>query len=190
MAIPADNPANVLRFDRHFAGPPSRVFAIWTRPELIAVWFGSSHGFRAQDVAVDLRPGGRWSLRNIKGAAVEHVGGTYHEVIPDQRLLYSYHFEGTDFWSNVSVDLAPDGAGTRMQFLQTGFPDRTAFEEHGKGWGFGLQLMIDGLLLAMRAERSWPATGRLDGVAEDLNAARRRLSPERGQRGLPTDGSD
>lgn len=188
MTLPADHPDNTLRFDRSFAGPPEAVFAIWTRPELVAKWFGSSHGFRASDVTIDLRPGGRWSLVNRKGDTVEHVGGTYHEVLPARRLLYSYHYEGTAFWSNVSIDLAPEGQGTRMAFLQTGFPDRAAFEEHGKGWAFGLQMMIDGLLLALRAERAWPSGKRLDGVAADLEDARRRLAPERGERGLPTDG--
>ena len=71
-----DNDANALRLTHRFAGPPALVWAIWTRPELIRSWFGSSHGFRAHAIAVDLRPGGNWSLRNVKGDVTEHVSGT------------------------------------------------------------------------------------------------------------------
>jgi uncharacterized protein YndB with AHSA1/START domain len=66
-----DNRDNALRLTHRFAGPPDLVWAIWTRPELIRSWFGSSHGFRAHDIAVDLRPGGNWSLRNVRGAVTD-----------------------------------------------------------------------------------------------------------------------
>jgi len=81
-----DNSANALRLTHHFAGPPGLVWAVWTRPELIRSWFGSSHGFRAHDIAVDLRPGGNWSLRNVHGPIPEHVRGHYHEAQPGHRL--------------------------------------------------------------------------------------------------------
>jgi uncharacterized protein YndB with AHSA1/START domain len=177
-----DNSANALRLTHQFAGPPGLVWAIWTRPEMIRAWFGSSHGFRAQDIAVDLRPGGRWSLRNVNGPVTEHVSGTYHEVQPDQRLSYSYHFEGTAFFSVISVDLAPEGQGTRLHFLQTGFPDAVARAEHGRGWPYAIKLMGDALLAMHGVGSLWPALPeprQLDGVAADLEAARQRMAQER-----------
>jgi uncharacterized protein YndB with AHSA1/START domain len=54
----ADRPDNVLRFDRYFAAPPGLVFALWTRPQFVSIWFGSSHGFRAEVRELDPRPGG------------------------------------------------------------------------------------------------------------------------------------
>jgi uncharacterized protein YndB with AHSA1/START domain len=177
-----DNSANALRLTHHFAAPPGLVWSIWTRPELIRSWFGSSHGFRAHDITVDLRPGGAWSLRNVKGAVTEHVSGAYHEVKPDRRLVYSYHFAGTDFFSVISIDLVAEGDGTRLQFLQTGFPDAQARVEHAKGWPQAIQVMGEALLAMNGIGSLWPTLPEkrhLDGVARDLEAARERLFREK-----------
>lgn len=176
-----DNSTNALRLTHRFAGPPALVWAVWTRPELIRSWFGSSHGFRAHDIAVDLRPGGRWSLRNVNGAITEYVNGTYHEVEPLRRLCYSYHFEGTDFFSIISADLTPDGDGTRLHFLQTGFPDAQARVEHERGWPYALKVMSEALLAMHGIGTLWPKLPEkadIDGVARDLEAARARLAEE------------
>jgi uncharacterized protein YndB with AHSA1/START domain len=177
-----DNSANALRLTHRFAGPPGLVWAIWTKPELIRSWFGSSHGFRAHDIAVDLRPGGRWSLRNVNGDVTEFVSGTYHEVEPAHRLVYSYHFEGTEFFSTISVDLTPDGDATRLQFLQTGFPDAQARVEHARGWPHALRVMGEALLAMHGVGTLWPMVPdkrQIDGVAQDLEAARARLFEEK-----------
>lgn len=176
-----DNDANLLRLTHHFAGPPGLVWSVWTRPELIRSWFGSSHGFRAQDIMVDLRPGGRWSLRNVKGATTEHVSGSYHEVVPTSRLVYSYHFEGTEFFSVVSVDLGAEADGTRLHFLQTGFPDAQARIEHERGWPQAIRVMGEALLAMHGVGTLWPKLPEkrdIDGVARDLEAARDRLFAE------------
>jgi uncharacterized protein YndB with AHSA1/START domain len=176
-----DNSANALRLTYRFVGPPALVWAVWTRPELIRSWFGCSHGFRAHDIAVDLRPGGNWSLRNVKGAITEHVSGTYHEVRPHQRLVYSYHFAGTDFFSTISADLTPEGDGTRLHFLQTGFPDAQARTEHARGWPEAIKLMGEALLAQHGIGTLWPKLPEkthIDGVARDLEAARDRLLHE------------
>lgn len=176
-----DNDANALRLTHRFAGPPDLVWAVWTRPELIRSWFGASHGFRARDIAVDLRPGGNWSLRNVNGPITEHVSGTYHEVEPTERLVYSYQFRGTDFFSVISIDLTPDADGTRLHFLQTGFPDAQARIEHARGWPHALKVMSDALLAMHGVGAIWPKLPEkthLDGVARDLEAARARLAKE------------
>lgn len=179
-----DNSANALRLTHFFAAPPDLVWAIWTRPELIRSWFGSSHGFRAHDITVDLRPGGNWSLRNVNGPITEYVTGTYHTVDAPQRLVYSYHFQGTDFFSTISADLSPEGTGTRLHFLQTGFPDAQARIEHARGWPYALRVMGDALLAMHGVGTLWPALPEkadLDGVARDLEAARARLQNETAQ---------
>ena len=176
-----DNDANALRLRHHFAGPPDLVWAIWTRPDLIRSWFGSSHGFRAHDIVVDLRPGGNWSLRNVNGPVTEHVSGTYHEVAPTRRLVYSYHFQGTDFFSVISLDLTPETDGTRLHFLQTGFPNATARIEHARGWPYALKVMSDALLAMHGFGTLWPKLPEkphFDGVARDLEAARQRQEQE------------
>lgn len=179
MTEPADRSDNVLRIERDFAAPPEMVFAMFTRPELVRVWFAASHGFRAHDVKVDARPGGGWSLRNVKGDVTELVGGTFHEVLPARRLVWSEHYDGTDFHATVSVDLEPADSGTRMRFRQTGFPDRASRDDHAFGWDAVLTMMSRALVAASGAVRFEPGQDRMDGVARDLEAARARFEAER-----------
>jgi hypothetical protein len=123
-------------------------------------------------------------LRNVNGDVTEHVSGTYHEVEAPHRLVYSYHFEGTDFFSIISADLVPEGDGTRLHFLQTGFPDAQARVEHARGWPHALRVMGDALLAMHGVGTLWPALPEkthLDGVARDLEAARERLAREAAQ---------
>ncbi|MFN3549857.1 MAG: SRPBCC domain-containing protein [Mesorhizobium sp.] len=172
---------NLLRLTRLFAGPPERVWHVWTDPACVAVWFSSSHGFRATVQELDLRPGGLWRLENRKGGEIEHPWGVYHEVRPARRLVFSYLFAGTDFHSTVSVRLAPESHGTRMDFVQTGFPDAVAEREHGKGWPIVLGIMEEALLASGGIGASLPSVprGRQSGVAADLEAARRRFEERR-----------
>ena len=171
-----DNDANALRLTHLFTGPPALVWAVWTRPELIRSWFGSSHGFRAHDIAVDLRPGGNWSLRNVNGAITEHVSGTCHEVIPDQRLTFSSHFNEFDVHSVISVRFAPEGQGTRMRFLQTGLPDEETWRGHQSGWLSSFAILEDLLLRLHGIGTVYPTLppAKHSAVAQDLAEARRR----------------
>jgi uncharacterized protein YndB with AHSA1/START domain len=175
-----DHPSNVLRLERIFSATPGMVFDIWTKPELITVWEASSHGFRAQDVQVDLRPGGTWSLRNVKGPVTEHVVGTYHEVVPERRLCYSYRYLGTDFFSVVSIDLQQQDQSTLLRFCQTGFPDENSFVEHGKGWAAVFKMFENALLASHGVGTVWEGPGekRMDGLARELEEARRRFEEE------------
>jgi uncharacterized protein YndB with AHSA1/START domain len=172
-----------LRLERNFSAPPPLVFALWTTPRLVEVWFGSSHGFRAKDCMIDLRPGGRWRLTSIKGDIVDRVGGIYHEVMPDRRLCYSYHYAGTEFFSVVSIDLEATGEGTVLHLCQTGFPDEQSFIEHSWGWPFALKIMENALLQTHGIGTVWAGLpeARLDGVARDLEAARARAEAGRSE---------
>ena len=78
--------AQVLRLERHFAASPEAVFRAWTDPEALAAWFGPQGG-ETRKVAVDLRPGGRYSLEMIEPDGVHPLSGVYQEVAPPERLV-------------------------------------------------------------------------------------------------------
>ncbi|AZQ67867.1 hypothetical protein EF888_12410 [Silicimonas algicola] len=178
MTEPADHPDNVLRIERRFSAPPEMVFAMFTRPELVRVWNAASHGFRAQDVQIDARPGGVLSLRNVKPGVEEREEGVFHEVRPHSRLVWSYRYLGTDFFSTVSVDLTPNDGSTRMAFRQTGFPDSGSRDEHAYGWNAVLAMMETALLAGSGATRFAADRDGMDGFAADLEAARKRFEAE------------
>jgi uncharacterized protein YndB with AHSA1/START domain len=79
---------------RLFDAPRHLVFEASTKPEHLAHWWG----FRSSTLTeckVDLRPGGKWRfvLRMPDGS--EHgFGGTYREVVPPERLVYTFRYDG------------------------------------------------------------------------------------------------
>jgi uncharacterized protein YndB with AHSA1/START domain len=58
----------VLQLNRVIAAPRERVFAAWTTPEAIKVWFGPE-SCRVLDAQVDLRVGGRILFSAVNQAA-------------------------------------------------------------------------------------------------------------------------
>jgi uncharacterized protein YndB with AHSA1/START domain len=79
---------------RLFDAPRHLVFEAATKPEYLARWWG----FRSSTLihcTVDLRPGGEWRfvLRMEDGS--EHgFGGVYREVVPPERLVYTFRYDG------------------------------------------------------------------------------------------------
>jgi uncharacterized protein YndB with AHSA1/START domain len=72
----------VLRMNRVIAASRERVFAAWTTPEAIKVWFGPA-SCRVLDVQVDLRVGGEYCFQlSTKQLGEIKVSGRYQEVTP------------------------------------------------------------------------------------------------------------
>jgi len=74
---------------RTFAAPRELVFAAFTDAQHLAQWWGPE-GFTTPDAAADVRPGGTLHL-DMHGpdGTVYHGGGTYHEIIAPERLVFS-----------------------------------------------------------------------------------------------------
>ena len=126
-----------LTLTRRLGARPEKVYAAWTQPEQLAQWFGPSTvkpGSLSADI--DLRVGGRYriSFTNDKGEYFE-VGGVYREVVPNERLVFSWVWHSTpERESLVTVQLKPDGAGTLLVFNHAQFFDEAARDNHARGW--------------------------------------------------------
>ena len=79
---------------RVFDAPRHLVFDAWTKPELLARWFGP-RGWTVPVCEIDLRPGGafRYVLRGPDGSEVV-MRGVYREVVPPERLVTTEGFDG------------------------------------------------------------------------------------------------
>jgi uncharacterized protein YndB with AHSA1/START domain len=166
---------NLLALDHHFSAAPGFVFALWSRPSFVSAWWGPEH-HHLTTCEIDFRPGGTWRFNMERDGEAYWVHGTYHEIVPGERLLFSYRFPMFGVQSVISLHFAPEGDGTRMRFLQTGFPDEEQRRGHGGGWTSTFGILED-LLLRLHGIGSVypslpPATA--DGVARDLAEARRR----------------
>jgi uncharacterized protein YndB with AHSA1/START domain len=83
-----------LVISRTFNGPARIVFDAWTKPELVKRWWApKSHSVVIVSCDADVRVGGRY--RYVLRAAPGEIGfsGTYTEVTPHSRLVYTQCFE-------------------------------------------------------------------------------------------------
>ena len=84
-----------LLITRSFNAPPRIVYDAWTKPELLKRWWApKALGVTLFSCEVDLRVGGRY--RYVFGheeAKAMAFSGTYNEVVPFSRLVYTQIFE-------------------------------------------------------------------------------------------------
>src|ERR1700694_253364 len=84
-------PRRSLSFKRRLNAPPAKVYAAWTDPQKIIRWFGRSDAkpgsFQAE---IEARVGGRYRVSFSTDDEYYEVGGVYREVVPNQRLGFSW----------------------------------------------------------------------------------------------------
>lgn len=120
---------------RRIKASPARVWAAITRPEQMLQWWGPDAG-PTLSVVADVRPGGRFSVvfRLLNGD--EHnPTGIYQEVVPDQRLAFTWDLPGTqEPESLVTFRLEPFDGGTELTLTHENLPDEAARTSHEDGW--------------------------------------------------------
>ena len=126
-----------LTLKRRINAPPAKVWAAWTDPEKMIQWFGSSEvksdSMRAE---IDARTGGRFriSFTREDGEYYE-VGGVYREVVPNERLVFSWAWHSTpERESQVTVALQPEANGTLLTLHHEQLFDAAARDGHEHGW--------------------------------------------------------
>ena len=124
-------------------GPVEAVFRAWTEPHTLALWWGPEN-FTTPVAEMDVRPGGAYRIvmRSRDGERELRVGGTYREVEPPRRLVFSWRWEGgvpDDMESIVTVELHPHGEDrTELVLTHGGFTDELAAGPYADGWNASL----------------------------------------------------
>lgn len=115
--------------------PVGKVWAAWTVAEDYGKWAS------AEDVVLDVRPGGAWSaVMVIPGGARFPLSGAYTEVVPEKRLVMGMDVPGRDEPVLMTLDLEADGDRTRVTLSQTfdSAEERDQSEQ-------GSNMLLDGL---------------------------------------------
>jgi uncharacterized protein YndB with AHSA1/START domain len=110
--------------ERIYVASPSRVFAAWANPAAKARWFAGPDAWETAAFELDFRVGGRELNRGgPKGGPVHSFLGYYQDIVPSQRIVYTYdmHLDQTRISvSLATVELMPEGKGTRLIFTEQG----------------------------------------------------------------------
>jgi uncharacterized protein YndB with AHSA1/START domain len=133
------DPAPVLRMRRTIRASRQRVFEAWTDPGQLRRWFAVAEGFTTPVAEVDLRVGGRYRL-GMKAPGDNPlliVGGVYREIVPLERLVFTWQWESADpneLQTVVTVEFYEAAGVTEIVLkheLFSGLPQR---DKHGEGW--------------------------------------------------------
>jgi uncharacterized protein YndB with AHSA1/START domain len=136
MQATRESPPTQVRISRRYPVAPEKVWRAWTEPQALSRWFGPAEAGSDTRAEVDLREGGRWRVSfNEAGGQRTEVGGSYLEVLPHRRLVFSWAWKGTpDRISRVSLELKPQADGTLLDFVHDRFFDEQARINHERGW--------------------------------------------------------
>ena len=97
---------------RRFEAPRARVFEAWTKPEHVSQWWDPS-GAPLASCEIDLRPGGKFRFVN-QGSHAPEFTGTYLQIAPPERLVFTTHVGPLSGATTGTVDLRDSSGGTDL----------------------------------------------------------------------------
>jgi uncharacterized protein YndB with AHSA1/START domain len=127
---------------RHWKHAPKRVFQAFSDEAAKRKWFAGPPGFEQHEKSFDFREGGRETLSG------KHAGGmvtafdcVYRDIVPNERIVYSYvmHLDGKKISvSQACIELTAENGGTKLVLTEYGDYldgyDDAGSREHGTNW--------------------------------------------------------
>ncbi len=132
----AGDGAGVLRIERTFNAPASKVFEAWTSAEVLRRWWHAEHGWATPIAEVDVRVGGAIHLlmRNPADGS-EYAGrGEFTLLEPPRRLAFTWAWENEQSARQlVEVEFTEHGKRTTVVMTHTGLPEAET-DDYRAGW--------------------------------------------------------
>ncbi len=137
-------PTGTVRFHRVLRATPERVYRAFLDPDAMAKWL-PPHGFTGKVDHVDARVGGtyRMSFTNFSTGASHAFGGSYLELVPNERIRHSDSFDAPGLPGEMitTIELRAVSVGTEVSIVQEGIPEVIPTEACCLGWQESLQLL-------------------------------------------------
>ena len=135
---------NTVRLHRVLTAPPERIYRAFLDADALAKWL-PPNGFTGKVHQLDAKVGGtyRMSFTNFSTGNGHSFGGTYLELVPNERIRHDDRFEDPSLPGTMitTITLKKVSVGTDVQIVQEGIPEAIPAEACYLGWQESLVLL-------------------------------------------------
>jgi uncharacterized protein YndB with AHSA1/START domain len=135
---------HTIRLHRVLRTKPERVYQAFLNADALVKWL-PPHGFTGKVHQIDPQVGGthRMSFTNFSTGKSHSFGGTYLELLSDERIRYTDKFDDPNLAGEMqtTITLKPVSCGTELNIVQEGVPAIIPPEACYLGWQESLTLL-------------------------------------------------
>ncbi|MGL4280284.1 MAG: SRPBCC family protein [Albidovulum sp.] len=128
---------STIKLHRVIPAKPEKVYRAFVEPDALCSWL-PPYGYLCTVDKLEPKVGGRHhaSFRNFTTGKSHSFGGTYLDLVPGKRLVYTDAFDDANLPGEmrVTVDLKAVSVGTEINIQQEGIPDIIPPEACYLGW--------------------------------------------------------
>ena len=136
--------SHTILLHRVLRAPPDRVYRAFLDADAMAKWL-PPNGFTGKVHSQDARVGGayRMSFTSLASGQGHTFGGTYVELVPNERIRHTDRFDDPNLPGEiqVTITLKPVTCGTELNIRQEGVPAVIPAEMCYLGWQQSLSLL-------------------------------------------------
>ena len=127
-----------LEIKRFIGAPRAEVYAAWTDPAQLKLWFGPEW-VKTRDFFCEVRPGGkfRWDLINCDGEE-KTIGGEYREIVFEKTIVFTWRHLDDEALENrmsiVTIEFSDSDGGTELRLKHEQLPTEASRDDHNEGW--------------------------------------------------------
>ncbi|MGE0490139.1 MAG: SRPBCC family protein [Vulcanimicrobiota bacterium] len=133
-----------VKLHRVLTAKPEKVYRAFLEPDALARWL-PPHGFTCSVEKLEARVGGqfRMTFRNFTTGNGHSFGGTYQELVPNEKLRYTDVFDDPNLPGEMvtTVELRAVSCGTELNIVQEGIPAAIPAEQCYLGWQQSLEYL-------------------------------------------------
>lgn len=128
---------HTIRLHRVLRSAPEKVYRAFLDPDAMSKWL-PPHGFTGKVHHADAKVGGtfKMSFTNFTTQKGHSFGGSYLELVPNERIRYTDKFDDPNLPGEiqVTVTLKPVSCGTEVHIVQEGVPTIIPADACYIGW--------------------------------------------------------